>query len=146
MEAARAIGASGIGLVRTNNGQPMSIWEFFWESFNFTVEPGLYTYAKSNPTLAGLAPYLLNKLWGINYFSVTGPTSDAENHMNLVNGQGYITFRFVRPPFFPGSAELDISNALSIGTEGFYGQGKTMREIREYPVGPGALLFLKMRG
>jgi hypothetical protein len=293
MEAARAIGASGIGLLRTNNGQPMSIWEFFWESFNVTAEPGLYTYTKSNPTLAelayvcgegldtnmliaqdigrkitegaghvtDLAPYLLNKLWGINYFSVTGPTSDAENYMNLVNSQGYgtiarenviilsvaacllsggflslakgswdfvvqgeaavtalrldigelilfwpeftvwlnpdnislyaaldaawkgllalragmdvpvfgntaqnpemtlgvkakiqrlslcveITSRFVRLPFFLGSAELDISDAWSIGIEGFYGQRNTMREIREYPLGPGALLFLKMK-
>ena len=123
MEAASAIGATDVGLVRSSNGQPMSIWEFFWEAFNFTEEPGLYTYLKSNPTLTelayvsgegldtnmliaekvsrkitegeghvtDLAPYLLNKLWGINYFSVTGPTSDAENYMDLVNAQGHGT-------------------------------------------------------
>src|SRR5271157_533707 len=51
MEAARAIGASDVFLVRTNNyGQEMSIWEFFLDAFNFTSEPGLYTYTKEDAT------------------------------------------------------------------------------------------------
>ncbi len=36
-----------------------------------------------------VAPYLLNKLWGITYFLETGPTSDAANYMDLVKEQGY---------------------------------------------------------
>jgi hypothetical protein len=293
MEAARAIGASGIGLVRSDSGQQMSIWQFFWEAFNFTTEPGLYTFSKSNPTVAelayvsgegldtnmliaggisrninqgaghitDLAPYLLNKLWGINYFAVTGPTSDAENYMNLISQQGHgtvsrtnmmalsaascllsggflslakgaytfvvegepavtpvqlnigelslfwpeftawlnpdnvsllvmvdaawkdtltmragidvpamgntdanpevtlgmkariqrlsvgmeITSRFVGLPFFLGNVEFDMSDNYSIGAEGFYGERNTMREIREYPLGPGAAGFLKVK-
>ena len=39
MEAARAIGASGVSLVREGSGEKMSIGEFFLEAFNFTSEP-----------------------------------------------------------------------------------------------------------
>ena len=52
MEAARAIGSSSVGLVRSDNGQPMTIGEFFIESFNPTIEAGLYYYTKANPTPA----------------------------------------------------------------------------------------------
>jgi len=293
METARSIGAWGVSLVRTSNGQEMSIWEFLLEAFNFTSEPGLYTYSKDNPTLneqayvaseglntnmliadmisrkinegAGhitdLAPYLLNKLWGINYFLETGPTSDAGNYVNLLNEQGYskvargniiflhaascllssgflsltrgtydfivegesmvkplglrigevsvfwpelttwlnsdnvsllvsvdaswqnivfmragidspilggidvnpeltfgvgvkihslslgmeFTSHFVKLPFFIGSAELDLSDMFSVGVEGFYGERNTMRELREYPHGPGAVGFIEVK-
>ena len=36
-----------------------------------------------------LAPYVLNKAWGISYFMETGPTSDAATYMSLLRGQGY---------------------------------------------------------
>ena len=293
MEAARAIGASGVSLVRSSNGQEMGIWEFFLEAFNFTSEPGLYAYSKDNPTLneqayvagegldtnmviadmisrkinegAGhitdLAPYMLNKLWGISYFVETGPTSDASNYMNLLNDRGYgtvtrrnviflnaascllsggflnlmrgtynfivegdsmvkplelrigevsvfwpelttwlnsdntsllvsvdaawrdivlmrvgidspilgntrvnpeltfgvrvkihrlslgmeLTSQFVRLPFFMGSTEFDLSDMFSVGVEGYYGERNTMREQREYPLGPGAVGFVKAK-
>jgi hypothetical protein len=294
MEAARAIGASDVSLVRSNNyAQEMSIWEFFLDAFNFTVEPGLYTYTKENATLeeqayvagegldtnmliadtiskkidegAGhitdLAPYILNKVWGINYFMITGPTSDGEDYVNLLTEQGYstvtatnviylnaasfvlsggflslmrgtydfiaegksvvmplglrigevtifwpelttwlnpdnvsllvmvdaawrdsvfmrfgadspilgntannpeltfgvkvrisrltlgteITSHFVGFPFLKGSAEVDLSDIFSVGVEGYYGQGNTMRELREYPLGPSAVGCVKVR-
>ena len=50
MEAARAIGASSVGLVRESNGEAMGIGEFFLEAFDFTSEPGLYWYTKSGLT------------------------------------------------------------------------------------------------
>ena len=121
MEAALAIGASSVGLVRADTFQSLSLGEFFLESFDFTSEPGLYSYVKPNATLreqayvAGegldtnqvtanavstgmievgghvmdLAPYLLNKLWGIPYFLETGPYSDAANYVSLLQQQGY---------------------------------------------------------
>jgi hypothetical protein len=36
-----------------------------------------------------LAPYLLNKLWGIGYLTETGPTSDAGQYVSLLNQQGF---------------------------------------------------------
>lgn len=208
-----------------------------------------------------LAPYMLNKLWGITYFLETGPTSDAANYVNLLNEQGYstvtrenviylsaascllsggflsllrgtydfivegdsmvkplglrigevgvfwpelttwlnsdnvsllvsvdaawrdivfmraeidwpilgntsmnpeltvgakvkirwlrlgleVTSHFVRLPFFVGSAELDLGDTFSVELEGFYGERNTMRELREYPLGPGAVGFVKAR-
>lgn len=293
MEAARAIGATDVGLVRSDNLQDMSIGEFFFEAFNFTAEPGLYTYTKANATLAeqayvsgegldtnmliadmtarkigegaghitDLAPYVLNKLWGINYFLQTGPTSDAGNYVRELNQQGYAavttdrviglqlasvalsggslslmrgawdfvtvgssavqplrlrvgegsvfwpevttwlnpdnvslritvdaewkdvlrlragvdtpvlgstaggpeltlgasgkiqtlragleaTTRFVGFPLFIATAELDLDRMFSFGVEGHYGERSTMREMREYPLGPGAALFLTAR-
>ncbi|HVP18936.1 MAG TPA: hypothetical protein VMU36_08050 [Spirochaetia bacterium] len=292
MEAARAIGASGVSLARETNSREMSIWEFFFESFNFTLEPGLYEYTKVNATLneqayvageglntnmltadaigrkidegAGhitdLAPYLLNKLWGVSYFLETGPHSDGANYVDLLIKQGHntvssrsvvslnavscllsggflalargtydfiaegtsavkplglrigevtlcwpelttwlnpdnvsllvsadaawkniaffrfgidspllgntsanpeltfgvkvkiqrlrvgteITSHFTGLPFFLGSAELLLADIFSIGIEGFYGERHTMRELREYPLGPGAAGFVKV--
>jgi hypothetical protein len=291
MQAARAIGASSVSLVRDSSGQEMNIWEFFLEAFNFTSEPGLYEYSKVDSTLneqayvagegldtnmltaeatsrkinegAGyitdLAPYLLNKLWGIGYFLETGPYSDAANYVNLLNEQGYsavtsrnvislsaascllsggflglmrgtydfiaegdsavkplglrigdvsiywpelttwlnpdnvsllvsvdaawtdivfvraaidspvlgntsvnpeltfgakakihrlcvgmeITSHFAGLPFFLASGEFRLSDTFSLGVEAFYGRGNTMRELREYPGGPGAVGFIK---
>ena len=40
-----------MGLVRSDNGRDMSIGEFFLESFNPSIEAGLYYYVKNNPTL-----------------------------------------------------------------------------------------------
>jgi hypothetical protein len=293
LEAARAIGGTGVSLVRGMNGPEMSIWEFFLESFNFTSEPGIYIYSKNNPTLqeqayvagegldtnmliadmtgrkiregAGhitdLAPYVLNKLWGINYCMTTGPTSDAANYVDLLNQQGYgnvtssnviflnaascvlsggflslmkgswnfivegelmvkplalrigelsmfwpefttwlnsdcvsllvslgsawrdtvfldagidspilgntsanpeltfgvklkilrlilameLTSRFERLPFFIGSTEFILSDVFSAGIEGHYGERNTMREVREYPLGPGATCFFNAK-
>jgi hypothetical protein len=293
LEAARAIGGYGVSLLRNSDGREMSIWEFFLEAFNPTVEPGVYIYSKDSPSLpeeayvagegldtnmvtAGLiarkinagdghvtdlAPYLLNKSWGINYFLVTGPTSDAENYVHLLNAQGngavtssnvifletasclfsggflslvkgtfdYIiegestvdplglkigditvlwpelttwlnpdnvsvrilteaawkdivfvqlgvespilagvdrvpeltlgarlrvqqlsvgmeaASRFVKVPFFIGTLEIELNEVFSLGIEGHYGEGNTMRERREYPLGPGAVGFLKAR-
>jgi hypothetical protein len=210
--------------------------------------------------ITDLAPYVLNKIWGINYFLVTGPDSDAANYMELLAEQGYatgarnvialnaascllsggflslmkgaydfifkgesivrplelrigemgvfwpeittwlnsdnvslqasvdagwkdivlmragldvpilgatslnpeltigggtrirrlstwleLTSRFVGLPFFKGSVEYDLSDALSLGVEAFYGQRTTMRELREYPLGPGANAFVTVR-
>jgi hypothetical protein len=293
MEAARATGAAGVCLVRNFDGPELSIWEFFFEAFNFTAEPGIYVYSKDNPTLAelayvaseglntnmliadmtgrkinegaghitDLAPYFLNKLWGINYLLQTGSTSDAANYLSLLNTQGHgtvtkeniialhaascllsggclslvrgtyifiaegdprvrplrlrigevevfwpelttwlnsenvsllvsvdaawrdlvfiragidspilgdvsappeftfgvgvkintlslemeLTSRFARLPFFKGTTELHLSDTFSIGVEGFYGERNTMREIREYSLGPGAASFAKIR-
>ena len=293
MEAAIGIGASSVSLVRSDNFQEMSIWEFFFEAFNFTSEPGLYAWSKAIKTLddqayvssegldtnmliadmtgrkinegAGhitdLAPYLLNKLWGINYFLQTGPTSDAANYMALLSLQGYagvtseniirlqvascllsggfislvrgtydfifegsstvdplglrigevsvfwpemttwlnsdnvslgitvdaawedvvliragidspilgntavipeltlggkvriqklslgleVTSHFVNLPLFIASAEYDLSDMFSAGVEAHYGERNTMRELREYPLGPGAVGFVKVR-
>jgi hypothetical protein len=204
---------------------------------------------------------MLNKLWGINYFLVTGPTSDSENYLDLLHAQGYgavaaadvialhaasfllsggslslangafrfifqgdsivkplvlrlgearvfwpelttwlnpdnvsllvtfdaewkdglfmragvdtpilgntsappeltlgarvrmealsfgleVTSRFAGLPFFSGNAELDLTDFLSAGIEGFYGAGNTMRELREYPLGPGAAGYVTLR-
>ena len=292
MEAARAIGSSSVGLVRSDNGQDMTIWEFFIESFNPTIEAGLYLYYKAGSTpdqrayIAGIgldtnmliaesigaridrgegsvtdcAPYVLNKLWGIPYFLETGPTSDAATYMSTLNGQGWssvtgnavialntvsclfsggflslargvlgyivdahstvrplaidlagmtvfwpelttwlnprcvsfqvsmqaawqetafvrlgvdapvlgnigtpectvggtvwlarlglgveLTSHFQGVPFLKGSMEYRFSDVFSAGVEGFYGQGNTMRELREYPGGPGARGYLKTR-
>jgi hypothetical protein len=293
MEAARSIGASNVTLVRQSSGQEMGIGEFFLEAFNFTSEPGLYSYTPNNPTpqeiayvagegldtnmltagmiareineasghITDLAPYMLNKLWGIPYFLETGPTSDGANYVSLLNQMGFasataenvivlnaascvlsggflslargtyryiaegdshveplgvaigevtalwpelttwlnsdnvslqlsfeaawkdslfflagidtpvlggsnknpeltlgarvkirrlsfgaeVTSRFVKLPFFLGSAELELTDIFSAGIEGFYGEGNTMREAREYPLGPGATAFLKVR-
>ncbi len=291
MDTARSIGSTGVGLV-SNSGAPMSIWQFFVEAFNFTVEPGLYSYdppagltpeqeayvaseglntnlliaanvARTIDEGAGhvtdLAPYLLNKVWGIRYFLDTGPTSDAQNYMALLQEQGGSTVTQrnvialqtaswlvsggflslargawqyiadgearVRPlelgvgparvfwpevttwlnaqnvsvqvtvdaawgsdlflragvdapvlsavavnpevtvagavkiqvvrlrleltssfsgfPFLLGSADVAVSPQFSVGLEGYYGKGNTMREAREHPLGPGATVFLK---
>ncbi len=48
-------------------------------------------------------------------------------------------------PFFLGSAELALTDRLAVGIEGFYGQRNTMREAREYPLGPGATGFVEVR-
>jgi hypothetical protein len=292
MQAARAIGASPVGLVQSDTGQDMTIWQFFIESFNPTTEAGLYVWTMANPTLdqeayvagigldtnmliaesigsrinqgeghvADCAPYVLNKLWGITYFMETGPTSDAETYLGILNSEGYsaatrdaviflstascllsggflslargawdyivdarstveplgitvgdvrlfwpevttwlnprcvslqasmdaawrrtvlvrcavdapvlgdlttpevtvgstvwlsrlglgmeVTTHFDGFPFLKGRAELRLSDALSAGVEGFYGQGTTMRELREYPSGPGLTGFLQAR-
>ena len=291
MEAARAIGSSDVSLV-SNSGKPMSLGLFFLQAFDFTAEPGLYTYdppADATPAdearvrgaglntnlltasriarqidergghVTDLAPYLLNKLWGIPYFRETGPDSDAAAYMDLVAEQGYhsvtaarviglsaascvlsggflslagATWRYIadadaaatplgltlgpvrilwpemtawlnpdnvsvdatvdaawgtdvllragadvpalgnvaaspeltigatvriRPvrlgmeltsngrgvPFLQGSAEIAVGERVSVGVEGFYGQGTTMREAREHPLGPGANAFLR---
>jgi hypothetical protein len=293
MDTARAIGATGVSLVRISNGREMSIWEFFWAAFDFTSEPGLYTYSLNNPSptdvatiaaagldtnmliadmigrkmdggaghITDLAPYLLNKLWGIGYLQETGPTSDAGDFVSALNAQGYsavtrgtilslhamsfflsggflglmrgtydfvfqgestvkplgltvgdmrifwpelttwlnpdnvslqisadaawrdgvfvqagidtpilgntssnpevtfgvtvkipwlslgteLTSHFSRFPFLKGSLELDLGETFSIGVEGYYGEGNTMRERREYPLGPGAVGFVMLR-
>jgi hypothetical protein len=120
MDAARALGATGVTLVRIDSGQEMTVWQFLLEAFSFT-EPGLYAYSLASPTQADLAyvsaagldtnmliadtisrnidegeghvtdlaPYLLNKLWGIGYVQQTGPTSDAGNYVIELNAQGY---------------------------------------------------------
>jgi len=207
-----------------------------------------------------LAPYLLNKLWGIGYFLETGPTSDAGQYVSLLNQQGFpavtreavialhagsclvsggflgllagaynftvnadaavkplglrvgeaavfwpevttwlnpdsvsvlvstrvawsglvwswagidlpvlgstgspeitlgsgcsvgimifsaeITARSLGFPFLKGSMEVRVGGRCSIGIEGFYGEGNTMRELREHPAGPGAAAFLRAR-
>jgi hypothetical protein len=48
-------------------------------------------------------------------------------------------------PLLVGNVELDLGGTFSFGIEGHYGQGATMRERREYPLGPGAAGFMKMR-
>ncbi|HET6451266.1 MAG TPA: hypothetical protein VFI08_08140 [Spirochaetia bacterium] len=206
-----------------------------------------------------LAPYVLNKLWGVHYFMVTGITSDATTYMDAVAQQGYrsvtqtnvialnavsgalsggflalaagtwgyvvdgstavaplgatlgpvrllwpevtpwlnadnvsvdvtmdaqwedsLTLRVgadvpalgntgaraevtvgaragVRPvtvgleltsngngfPFLQASAEAALGGRVSIGLNGFYGKGTTMREAREHPRGPGLDAYLK---
>ena len=292
MEAARAIGSSSVGLVRSDNGKAMTIGEFFIESFNPAIEAGLYLYYKTGATpketarVAGIgldtnmliaesisaridrgeghvtdcAPYVLNKLWGVPYFLETGPTSDAANYMSTLNSQGWspvtgsavialnavscvlsggflslakgvfayivdgrstvrplsigaggmtvfwpelttwlnptcvslqvsvdaawqdtafvrlgvdspvlgnsgtpevtvggtvwlaglglgmeLTSHFQGVPFLKGNMEYRFNDLLSAGVEGFYGQGNTMRELREYPNGPGASGSLKIR-
>ena len=207
-----------------------------------------------------LAPYLLNKLWGIGYFLETGPTSDAGQYVGLLNQQGFpavtreaviglhaasclvsggflgllagarnfivnsdaavkplglrvgdatvywpeattwlnpdsvsvlvsthvawsgllrswagidlpvlgntgspeitvgsgcsvgimifgaeLTTRSLGFPFLKGSVEVRVGGRCSMGIEGFYGEGNTMRELREYPAGPGAAAFLRAR-
>jgi hypothetical protein len=291
MEAARTIGATSVGLVREDNGQPMGIGEFFLEAFNFTAEPGLYWYFKSGLTwdeesrIAGegldtnmltasaigtkinegeghvtdLAPYILNKTWGIGYLLEQGPTSDGSNYVTLLDQHvspsvtatnivllqvascmlsggflsllggtwGYlargdaevapleleaadvrvfwpevttwlnkdnvsvsvlaeaawkrvaffsvgvdtpvlgnlqapaeltfgargkiqvlsvgleVTTGFANVPFVQGSVGIDLGEHASVGLQGHYGQGNTMRESREYPLGPGAGAFVR---
>jgi hypothetical protein len=292
MEAARAIGASPVGLVTNDTGQDMTIWQFFVGSFDPTIEAGLYVWTMASPTpdqeayVAGIgldtnmliaesiasrinqgeghvadsAPYVLNKLWGITYFMETGPTSDAETYLGVLTSEGYfsatrdaviflstasfllsggflsltrgawdyivdarttveplgitvgdmklfwpevttwlnprcislqasvdaawrrtvrvrcavdtpvvgdlttpevtvggtvwlsrlglgmeVTSHFDGFPFLKGRAEIRLSDGFSAGVEGFYGQGATMRELREYPSGPGASVFLQAR-
>ena len=47
-----------------------------------------------------------------------------------------LTSHFVGFSFLEGSAEFDLSEVLSVGGEGCYGQRNTMRELREYPALP----------
>lgn len=285
IDTARSLGATGVSLVRIDNGQEMAVWQFLLEAFSFT-ERALYTYSLSSPTQADLAtvsaagldtnmliadtigrnidegeghvtdltPYLINKLWGIGYVLQTGPTSDAGNYVIELNAQGYmnvtrtnilslhllsfflsggflglvrgtynfvfrgesevtplgleigslgvfwpelttwlnpdnvsvrvavdaawrsiillragvdtpvlgnvgagsevtfgvaakiqpvtvaleLTTRFAGVPLCIGRLDVALSDLLSLGVEGHYGQGNTMRERREYPLGPGA--------
>jgi hypothetical protein len=293
MDTARALGATGVTLVRSDSGQEMTIWQFLLEAFNFTAEPGLYSYSLGSPTQAelayvsavgldtnmliadtisrnidegeghvtDLAPYMLNKLWGIGYVQQTGPTSDAGNYISELNAQGYIdvtrasimslhllsfflsggflglvrgtynfvfrgesdvtplgleighvsvfwpelttwlnpdnvsfqvsvdaawrntillragmdtpvfgntaagsevtfgvaakiqpvtvalefTSRFAGVPLCIGRLDVALSDLLSLGVEGHYGEGNTMRERREYPLGPGAAGVVTIR-
>jgi hypothetical protein len=208
-----------------------------------------------------LAPYVLNKLWGVSYFLETGPTSDAGTYLDLLGQQGWAgitreevialhaasclasggflglvggAFNFVNDgrttvmapqlrlgeaavfwpevttwlnpdnvsvlvstqitwsgflatragielpvlgntasapevtlgselmfggvsfgmevtshsiafPFLKGAAQVRAGGSCWIGIEGFYGQGNTQRERREYPAGPGGSLFLRAR-
>ncbi|HUI69789.1 MAG TPA: hypothetical protein VL354_04660 [Spirochaetia bacterium] len=209
--------------------------------------------------IADLTPYLLNKLWGINYFMVTGSTSDAQNYMGFLQAQGastvtqqnvirlqaascllsggflslargvwlYIadgnpkvqpleldieparvfwpeittwlnggsvsvqttvdvawdenlfflagvdvpvlttsqaaaevtigatvriqvilvaaelTTNFAGMPFLLGNAQVAMDPRFSVGLQGYYGAGATMREVREYPLGPGVTAFIR---
>ncbi len=206
-----------------------------------------------------LAPYLLNKLWGISYFLETGPTSDAANYMTLLQAQGAstvtqstvialqaascllsggflslargawvyvwdgdarvqplalamgpwqvfwpeattwlnadnvsvqvtldaawdqrvllragadvpvlsagaagsevtlgaayrieaarlgveVTTGFSGVPFLLGTAEFSNARGFAVGLEGYYGNGDTMREAREHPLGPGGSVFVR---
>lgn len=56
-----------------------------------------------------------------------------------------LTARSLAFPFLEGGAELSVGENGAIGVEGFYGQGNTMRERREYPAGPGASAYLRAR-
>ena len=56
-----------------------------------------------------------------------------------------LTSHFVGFPFLKGSAEFDLSEVFSVGGEGYYGQRNTMRELRECPLGPGAVGFVKAK-
>jgi hypothetical protein len=209
--------------------------------------------------VSDLAPYLLNKLWGVSYFLETGPMSDGSNYLDLLSLQGYgtvtrtelvvlnaaacmlsggflglvkgtydhivegvstvtplglttgdlsvqwpeltawlnpdnvslsvsvdgswqrnvvvramvdsavagktgvipevtlaakvkirrmsvgmeLTSHFVMFPFVAASLEVDLNDGISIGLEGHYGEGGTMRELREHPLGPGASGFIR---
>jgi hypothetical protein len=211
--------------------------------------------------ITDLAPYLLNKLWGITYFLETGPYTDAGTYVSLLNDQGFagvtrnavifltavscassgsflalmkgtydfladgtsrveplglkigdvtvfwpelttwlnpdnvslsasvdaavsdflllragvdlpvlgntsanpeltfgttvkmaalslgaeLTSNFAGWPFLTGGVELPLGNAFSVGIEGFIGGRTTMRELREYPLGPGISGFLRAR-
>jgi hypothetical protein len=55
------------------------------------------------------------------------------------------TTSFSSFPFFLGLTELALNDTFSVGLEGYYGQQGTMRERREYPLGPGAAGFVKAR-
>ena len=59
--------------------------------------------------------------------------------------EGEATDRDLGFPFVRCSLELDVGGGASIGAEGFYGQGATMRELREYPAGPGVSAILRAR-
>ena len=65
--------------------------------------------------------------------------------VGAVRLEGEITDRAFAFPFLRGSVELRVGKGASIGVEGFYGRGSTMRERREYPMGPGASAFLRTR-
>jgi len=39
--------------------------------------------------ITDMAPYMINKLWGISYFSLKGPDSDARNYVSSLNILGY---------------------------------------------------------
>jgi hypothetical protein len=56
-----------------------------------------------------------------------------------------LTSHFVGFPFLKGSTEFDLNDTFSMGVEGYYGQRNTMRELREYPLGPGAVGFVKVK-
>ena len=56
-----------------------------------------------------------------------------------------VTSHFEGVPFLEGSVEYRFSDVLSAGISGFYGQGNTMRELREYPGGPGAQGYVRAR-
>jgi hypothetical protein len=125
MDTARAFGWTGVRLVRSSDTfVDMSVWEFFLGAFNFTAEPGLYTWNSSNTApltdqatvyaaglntnmliadmiarkmdegaghVTDLAPYLLNKTWGINYALQKGATSDDGHYEDTLSQQGYST-------------------------------------------------------
>ncbi len=59
--------------------------------------------------------------------------------------QGELTARSLGVPFVKGGAELAVGEVGAVGVEGFYGQGTTMRERREYPAGPGAAAYIRAR-
>lgn len=59
--------------------------------------------------------------------------------------QGEVTARSLSVPFIKGGAELAVGEAAAVGVDGFYGQGTTMRELREYPGGPGVTAYLEAR-
>ncbi len=54
-----------------------------------------------------------------------------------------LTSHFVMVPFVAASLEVDLDDGISIGLEGHYGEGSTMRELREHPLGPGASGFIR---
>jgi hypothetical protein len=56
-----------------------------------------------------------------------------------------LTSHFVSLPFLKGSTEFDLSDIFSVGVEAYYGERNTMRERREYPLGPGAVGFVKAK-
>ena len=48
-----------------------------------------------------------------------------------------LTTRFAGVPFVQGTVGLQLDEHVTVGLQGHYGQGNTMRELREYPLGPG---------
>jgi hypothetical protein len=74
------------------------------------------------------------------YPELTFDTSDRLGAMALGAG---LTSRLVGVPFVYGSAEVVLRDSFSLGVEGHYGQGNTLREWREHPLGPGAQVFAK---
>ena len=72
-------------------------------------------------------------------------TLGAVMTLGILRAQGEITDRAFGFPFVRGGVELDVNGEASVGVEGFYGQGATMRELREYPAGPGVSAVLRAR-